>query len=153
MRWLLLEKVFPSRVCGVQASSANKERMLPCLTPIWGENDVPHSHHMLCQDGKISVQFVFVKCSSCQKYLCCWHERGVRIKPLKWLWFCLGIKFIHTAEKTYYLLLPLEVHKQTSLCFFVSWHFQNNHFLFLQFFYLYFGGCKKFISQINLHHK
>lgn len=36
---------------------------------------------------------------------CCWHRVGVRIKPHKWLWFCLGITFTHTAEKTYHLLL------------------------------------------------
>lgn len=36
---------------------------------------------------------------------CCWHGVGVRIKPHKWLWFCLGITFALAAEKTYHLLL------------------------------------------------
>lgn len=132
MRWLLTKKPFLSRVCGVQASSADRGRMLPCFMPMWGEN-VSHSRHMHWQFRKISVEFVSVKWGFCQEFFsCCWHGVGVRIKPHKWLWFCLGITFSQTLQKRLTICSCLNVHQQTSTCNSVLRTFRS-HSLFLMF--------------------
>lgn len=131
----------------------DRERMLPCIMSIWGEN-VSHSRHMLWQVGKISAEFVSVKCGFRQEFFS--HVVGMQLG----LWWnvtngCNSFLALHThtLQRRLTICSCLDVHQQSYPCDSVPQHFQNSHSPFLKFFcdhiWLVFFGRPNFLLNIT----